>query len=103
LPLSVASEEVRQSTLFFNTPHVLETLMTLAMAGLFISASMSILILPPRPEHVGRHNYLFMVLQWIVLPVSLIFFSAMPCIDAVTHLMFGKYLGFNVSAKKRNN
>jgi len=24
-----------------------------------------------------------------------------PAIDAVTHLMFGRYLGFNVSQKKR--
>ncbi|MFA6490537.1 MAG: hypothetical protein WCT43_01470, partial [Candidatus Magasanikbacteria bacterium] len=37
LPLWVAEDQVRQSALFFNTPHVLETLMTLAMAGLFVS------------------------------------------------------------------
>jgi hypothetical protein len=42
-----------------------------------------------------------MLLQWTLLPISLIFVSAIPAIDAVTHLMFGKYLGFNVSQKKR--
>jgi hypothetical protein len=62
---------------------------------------MSMLILPVRPEQHPRYKYLFMVLQWILVPVSLIFFSALPCIDAVTHLMLGKYLGFNVSTKKR--
>lgn len=101
LPLWVASGEVRQSALFFNTPHVLENLMTLSMLGLFVSAIMSVLILPPRPEGYGRHRYLFMFFQWLLVPVSLIIFSAFPCIDAVTHLMFGKYLGFNVSIKKR--
>ncbi|MBU1613133.1 hypothetical protein KKC87_01740, partial [Patescibacteria group bacterium] len=101
LPLWFASGEVRQSTIFFNTPYVLETLMTMAMAGLFISAIMSMLILPPRPRHYGHHRYLLMVAQWILVPLSLIFFSAIPCIDAVTHLMFGDYLGFNVSTKKR--
>ncbi len=102
LPLWVAGGEVRQSALFFNTPYVLEVLMTLAMVGLFVSAAMSLLILPPRPDDCGRHRYLVMILQWLLLPVSLVCFSAIPCIDAVTHLMFGKYLGFNVSAKKRN-
>lgn len=101
LPLWLAQDEVRQSALFFNTPQVLENLMTLSMLGLLVSAVMSMLILPPRPAKHHRHMYLFMVLQWVFLPISLIFFSSLPCIDAVTHLMFGKYLGFNVSAKKR--
>ena len=101
LPMWFASGEVRQSAIFFNTPYVLENLMTLAMVGLFVSAIMSMLILPPRPHHFGRHRYLLMLAQWMLVPVSLVFFSAVPCIDAVTHLMFGSYLGFNVSIKKR--
>ncbi|TSC84980.1 MAG: Uncharacterized protein G01um101413_364 [Parcubacteria group bacterium Gr01-1014_13] len=101
LPLWVAGDEVRQSALFFNAPNILEVLMTLAMMGLFVSAIMSMLILPRRPGNQPRHQYLFMVLQWALVPVSLILFSSLPCLDAVTHLMFGKYLGFNVSVKKR--
>lgn len=101
LPLLLAGEEVRKSVLFFNTPHVLEIIMTLAMLGLFISAILSMLLLPPRPEGNPHYKYLIMLLQWILLPVSLIIFSAIPCIDAITHLALGKYLGFNVSVKKR--
>jgi cellulose synthase/poly-beta-1,6-N-acetylglucosamine synthase-like glycosyltransferase len=101
LPLWLASPEVRQSTLFFNTPHVLESLMTLAMAGLIISAIMSMLILPDRPKHHHPYKYVYMLLQWVLLPVSLVLFSSLPCLDAVTHLMLGRYLGFNVSSKKR--
>lgn len=101
LPMWFASGEVRQSAIFFNTPYVLENLMTLAMFGLIISAIMGMLILPPLPRGYGKHRYLLMLLQWILVPISLILFSSLPCIDAVTHLMFGKYLGFNVSTKKR--
>lgn len=101
LPLWVAGNEVRNSALFFNTPHVLENLMSLATLGLVLSATISLLILPPRPENHPHYKYIFMLLQWILVPVSLILFSAVPCIDAVTHLMFGKYLGFNISTKKR--
>ena len=102
LPLWVAGNEVRQSALFFNAPNILEILMTMAMMGLFVSAIMSMLILPRRPGNQPRHQYLFMILQWLLLPISLVFFSSAPCLDAVTRLMFGKYLGFNVSVKKRS-
>jgi len=101
LPLFLAGDEVKQSALFFNTPHILEIMMILAMGGLLISAILSMLILPRKPEHEPKYKYLTMVGQWILLPVSILFFSSLPCLDAVTHLMFGKYLGFNVSQKKR--
>lgn len=101
VPLRVAGNELRQSALFFNTPQTLNILMTLAMLGLLVSAVMSMLILPQKPQKERPYKYAIMLLQWLLLPVSLIFFSAIPCIDAVTHLMFGRYLGFNVSSKKR--
>jgi hypothetical protein len=101
LPLYFADEALGRSALFFNTPQVLQTLMTIAMAGLLISMILSMLILPPRPKQHPRHKYILMLAQWILLPVSLILFSSIPCIDAVTHLMRGKYLGFNISNKKR--
>ena len=102
LPAQFASDAVRQSALFFYTPHVLETLMQLATLGLFLSAIMGVLILPPRPDQHPRYRYLYLILQWLLVPISLVLFSSLPCIDAVTHLMFGKYLGFNVSTKKRS-
>ncbi len=101
LPLWVAGNEVRQSALFFNAPNILDVLMSMAMLGLLVSAVISMLILPRRPGDRPRHQYLFMVFQWLLLPVSLILFSSLPCLDAVTRLMFGDYLGFNVSVKKR--
>ncbi len=101
LTLFVADGAVRQSALFFNTPHILQNLMTLAMLGLLVSTVMSMILLPPLPKHHSKHRYAFMLLQWILVPVSLLFFSSIPCIDAVTHLMTGRYLGFNVSSKKR--
>ncbi|MFH0857269.1 MAG: hypothetical protein V1848_00795 [Candidatus Magasanikbacteria bacterium] len=103
LPMLLAPESVRQSALFFNTPHILEKLMLLAMIGLFLSALSSIPLLPRRPKSQPRHRYIMILFQWLLLPISMIFVGAIPAIDAVTHLMFGKYLGFNVSQKKRKN
>ncbi len=101
LPLWLADEVTRQSALFFTTPQVLQVLMTIAMVGLLLSMILSLLLLPPRPHTERPSRYLYMIAQWAIVPVSLIVFSAIPCIDAVTHLMFGKYLGFNISQKKR--
>lgn len=101
LPLYIAPESVRQSALYFNAPTILETLMTLAMVGLLLSAICSFPLLPKRPKSHPRYAYVMMVGQWLLLPFSLIFVSAIPAIDALTHLMRGKYLGFNVSQKKR--
>ncbi len=101
LPLLVAPENIAQSALFFNAPHLLQNLMIMAMMGLGLSALLSIPLLPKRPKSHPRHKYIIMIMQWILLPISLIFVSAIPAIDAATHLMLGKYLGFNISQKKR--
>ncbi len=101
LPMVLAPETVRQSALFFNAPHMLEYLMNIAMLGLLLSAALSFPLLPKRPSAHPTHQYLMVVVQWLLLPVSMIVFGSLPAIDAVTHLMFGKYLRFNVSQKKR--
>ncbi len=101
LPLYLAHDSLKQSALYFNTPYLLENLMALAMVGMFISAILSFPLLPQRPYTHSKYKYIIMFFQWLLLPISLIFVSAIPAIDAVTHLMLGKYLGFNVSQKKR--
>ena len=42
-----------------------------------------------------------MLLQWVVLPFSIVIFGAIPGLDAQTRLMFKKYLGFFVTPKSR--
>jgi hypothetical protein len=71
------------------------------MLGMLLSALFSFPLLPKRPKSHPKHAYITMLLQWLLLPISMIFVSAIPALDAVTHLMRGKYLGFNVSQKKR--
>jgi len=84
-----------------NAPFVLEWLMTIAMAGILISAILSVLLLPPRPKTQPRYKYLIMILQWILLPVTLIIFGSIPAAEAQTRLLLGKYLGFFVTPKAR--
>lgn len=101
LPLYFAPETVRNTALYQNTPFTLEMIMNLAMAGILVSAIVSLFLLP-RPPRSRPWNYPIMILQWVLLPVTLIVFGSIPAIDAQTRLMLGRYLGFYVTKKKRN-
>lgn len=102
LPLLVADPKVQQSVLARNTPILLETLLNLSMIGILVIGSLSFFLLPPRGEQISRKRYISMLFQWILLPLSLIFFSSLPAIDAQTRLMTGRYLGFTVTEKMRS-
>jgi cellulose synthase/poly-beta-1,6-N-acetylglucosamine synthase-like glycosyltransferase len=103
LPMWLAPEAVQRNVLLQNGPFVMERLMQFSMIGIIMSASLSLLLLPPKPARTRHYNYLFMGLQWVLLPLTLIVFGSLPAIDAQTKLLFGRYLGFNVTAKVRRN
>lgn len=99
LPFLFASEALQKSALYHNTPFVLEGLLQLAMAGIFVSAILSLLLLPQRPG--WRHPFLSFVMlaQWALLPLTLVLFGSIPAIEAQTRLALGKRLGFWVTEK----
>ncbi len=101
LPLLFAPLETRTTVLAQNAPFILETLLNLSMIGILVIATISLGLLPPRMEKQKTYQIFFMVGQWLLLPLSIIFFSSIPAIDAQTRLMLGKYLGFYVTEKVR--
>lgn len=86
-----------------NAPQILGWLMGAATIGLFISAILSVIILPPKPKKHSKWKYPLMVLQWVLFPLSMIIFGSFPATDAQTRLMLGRYLGFHSTAKVRKN
>jgi cellulose synthase/poly-beta-1,6-N-acetylglucosamine synthase-like glycosyltransferase len=99
LPLWVAAGS--GSAIIHAAPFTLEWIMRLAMGGAFITTLLSLTMLPPRPKSVKSTVWIVMVVQWLLLPITFTLFGALPAIDAQTRLMFGKYLGFNVTRKSR--
>ncbi len=97
LPFLTVSDS--QSALFVNSPYTLEFMMRGATFGVFVTGGLSFFLLPKRPSRSPRWNWLLMVVQWAVLPVTFILFGALPALDAQTRFMLGKYLGFNVTKK----
>lgn len=70
------------------------------MVGLFITILLMLKMLPPRPARYKRRRTVFMVLQWVLMPVTSICYSAAASLNAQTHLMLGKYLDkFDVTDK----
>jgi len=101
LPLWVLDESQKVSVIAQNAPIVLEWIMTFAMVGLLFSAILSTILMPPRPAKVGPWRWVVIPLQWIAFPLIMIIFGSIPATDALTRLMVGKYLGFNVSPKSQ--
>lgn len=103
LPVMIGGRTFNESVLAYNLPSVTRTIMTFAMVGLVTSAIISMKLLPPRPLHYPKRKTVSMVLQWVLVPFTIIFFGSFPAIDAHTRLMLGKYMGFWITPKSRRN
>ena len=101
LPLLIGGPEFSQTLFSYNLPRITSRILTVAMTGLIGSAYFSVILLPPRPPQYGGFKYLALVLEWFLLPTIMIFFTALPAIDAQTRWLFGKYMGFWPTEKVR--
>lgn len=101
-PIFLGGQEFHQTVLSFNLPIIVRDLLSVAMFGLVISSIISLNMLPPRPAEASRLRYITMAVQWILVPLTMIVFSAIPGLDAQTRLLFGKYMGFWVTPKVRS-
>ncbi len=101
-PIFFGGRVFHETVLSYNLPIVVRNLLIFAMFGLVISSLISLTLIPKRPEKKSRLHYVMMALQWLLIPVTMIVFSALPGLDAQTRLMLGKYMGFWVTPKHRS-
>lgn len=81
-------------------PIIASRIQQIALVGIIITLFLSLKSLPPRPERYRRHRSVWMVAQWVMLPVTGICFNAGAAIVAQTRLMFGRYLDKFDATKK---
>jgi hypothetical protein len=103
LPVFLGGQDFNVTILSYNLPRITRVIMTLAMIGLISSAVISMNLLPPRPPKYGKKKYIWMLLQWILVPFTTIIFGSIPALEAQTRLMLGKYMGFWVTPKSRES
>ncbi len=92
--------DFRNTVLAYNLPNTMSDIMLLASGGIFVCAIISLILIPKTHTRnfLGR---LSLGLQWLLVPITSIFLSAIPALDAQTRLMFGKYLEYRVTEKAR--
>ena len=103
LPMLLGGNRFNSTVLSGNLPVITSSLMNLAMIGMVLSAVVSNLLLPKRPKKYSAWKNVAMVVEWSFVPVTIIIFGAIPCLDAQIRLALGKYMGFWVTPKERHD
>jgi hypothetical protein len=80
-------------------PQYASGLQRVAMVGILLSLYLSMRSLPPKPLRYRRHRTIWMILQWVYLPITSIIYSSFAAIYSQTRLALGRYLGFIVTEK----
>ena len=103
LPLILGGKLFRETVLSYNLPLVTRNLMILSMLGLISLAVMTFSFLPPIPKDiiVTQRKKFAMVVQWLLVPLTIVIFGSIPALEAQTRLMIGKYMGYWVTPKHR--
>ncbi|MDP3882815.1 MAG: glycosyltransferase family 2 protein [Candidatus Staskawiczbacteria bacterium] len=105
LPILLGGKSFNFTVLSFNLPILTSRIMTISMLGMFVSAILSTMLLPPVPKTMKWYVRWFkkatVFLQWVFLPITLILFGSLPALDAQIRLMLGRYMGFWVTEKVR--
>lgn len=81
-------------------PLLVSRIQTVALIGAVVTLFFALKTLPPKPARYKRHRSLFMVLQWLYLPVTTIGYNSVAALYSQTRLMFGWYIDkFDVTEK----
>lgn len=99
VPLILNGESARNLAVH-QLPDTVSLLQRIAMIGLAVAIFTSFKLLPPRPERYKKSRNVFMLLQWVLMPVTAIVYSSAAAFYSQTRLFFGRYLDrFDVTEK----
>jgi len=99
LPI-VINPEAQDSLIAHQLPRLASNINTLIAGGILVTVFLSMRVLPPRPPRYKAHRNLFMVLQWVLLPLSSIVYGSFAALYSQTRLIFARYLDrFDVTTK----
>jgi cellulose synthase/poly-beta-1,6-N-acetylglucosamine synthase-like glycosyltransferase len=81
-------------------PLIVSRIQTVALIAAFATLFLALKTLPPKPARYKRHRTLWMVLQWLYLPLTTIVYNSFAALYSQTRLMFGRYMSkFDVTEK----
>lgn len=81
-------------------PKIASNINTFIAAGILVTVFLSMKALPPRPPRYKARRRVWMVLQWVLLPLSSIVYGSFAALYSQSRLMIGRYLDkFDVTTK----
>ena len=81
-------------------PTIVSQIQTYALLGGLVTIYLCLRTLPPKPARYKRHRTLFMIAQWVYLPLTTVVYNSFAAIYSQTRLAFGKYMDkFDVTEK----
>ncbi|MBI3009448.1 MAG: glycosyltransferase family 2 protein [Candidatus Omnitrophica bacterium] len=101
LPAFFAGREFSDSVLYYSAPRITATVFHLASLALMATVLLSLCLLPKPPAKYRLWRLLAHTVEWLLVPLIVLFFSALPALDAQTKLMRGRYLEFWVTGKRQ--
>ena len=88
------------SMVAYNLPNIVSIVETFASIGLIVSVLVSFKMLPKRPAKYRKGKNIFMLLQWLLMPITSILYQSLAAFYAQTRLMLGLYMEkFDVTKK----
>ena len=99
LPAIFATKHFSHSVFYYSAPRITGTIFHLAMFSLITSIVLSLLLLPKKRIRHPVLTRIGFAFQWLLIPLTIIFLSALPALDAQTRLMLGRYMTFWVTDK----
>jgi hypothetical protein len=103
LPLFLGGHMFNGTVLSYSLPRITRWIIDISMLGISGSIVMSLILMPRKRGGTSASDYFFYVIQWLLIPITLTVFGAVPGLEAQTRLALGgKYrLGFWVTPKSR--
>jgi cellulose synthase/poly-beta-1,6-N-acetylglucosamine synthase-like glycosyltransferase len=100
VPLLINTEAARNNLIVHQLPDTISIIQRIAMIGLFITVFLAFKMLPPRPARYKRHRTIFMLLQWVLMPITAVCYNAAAALYSQARLATGRYLDkFDVTEK----
>lgn len=101
MPILLGGMEFNTTMLSFSLPYITRDIMMLTMSNLILSSMVAVSLMPSIPEKKPGTRKFYHIIQWLLVPLTITVFGAIPALDAQTRIMFGKYMGFWVTPKHR--
>lgn len=101
IPAISADKEFSNTVLYYSAGRFTNAIFSLSTLALLGTIVMSIWLLPKKKKRFPFLWTLIHGLEWFLVPLILVFLSAIPALDAQTRLMLNKRMEFWVSEKRR--